>query len=65
MSCQQITLILYCVQPTALDRVLGYMAHLWGKYLHTEIDIESFIYFNRLAFQLLKKNTEFKQLTFW
>ena len=65
MSCQQMTLILYGVQPTALDRVVGHMAHLWGKYLRMEIDIESFIYFNRLAFQLLKKNTEFKQLTFW
>ena len=29
-----------------------------------EIDIESFIYFNRLTFQLLKPITEFRQLTF-
>ena len=54
MSCQQMTLILYNVQPTALDQVLEHIAHLWGKYLHMEIDIESFIYFNKLTFQLLE-----------
>ena len=30
-----------------------------------EIDIESFIHFNRLTFQLFKQITEFRQLTFW